>query len=331
MFYFIEIDSQDWLVMRMDLNSLYYFIVVTEELSFTKAANRLYLSQQAVSSQIKKLEEEYGVALFYRKPTLKLTSAGTSLYHTAIEIFRLHQNFQNEVSNITANDVGQIRLGISYGRARVFLPEIIQQMKLRCPNVQLKVLERMSSTRMEQDLLSYDTDFYIGLTPTRSSQINPIVLRRDSVILVVPKPMMNDFRKTKGLSDDELFSDHFSINALGKYPFVLPSQENNLRFMFNHYIRTLNFLPNILMESDQSDTPFFLSLEGVGISIYPEVTFSYWQRCLSSEALARVEVIPLSNLTESKIILGYKKQRHMSQVDNVFVDLCRNLSYFDLT
>lgn len=314
----------------MDFRSLYHFIVVMEELSFTKAAQRLYLSQQAVSSQIKKLEDECGVPLFTRKPRLLPTTAGTSLYHMAIETSRLYQNFQNEMLQVNSEALGEIHLGISYGRSRVILPEIIENMKKRCPNVRLKIKEEMSSPAMEQDLLEDRTDFYIGLTPVTSDRIQTITLRQDSVVLVIPKAMMDDFRKSHALPETERFDAHYSINALGKYPFILPTTENRMRFMFNRYVNTLNFFPNILMESDQSDTLFFLALAGIGITIYPQITYSHWEKILTKEILAKVEVVPMKNMTESKMILAYKKQRHLSQLDNIFIDLCRSIGYFNL-
>lgn len=315
----------------MDFGCLYHFIVVMEELSFTKAAKRLYLSQQAVSSQIKKLEDECGVQLFTRKPTLLPTAAGTSLYRMAIEVSRLHQNFQNELLTVNSEDPGEIRLGVSYGRSRVILPEIIESMKERCPNVLLKAVEGMSSPAMEADLLEDRTDFYIGLTPVISDRIQTIALQQDTVVLVVPKPMMEDFRKSHQLPETEKFDAHYSINALGKYPFILPPTENRLRFMFNRYVNTLNFFPNILMESDQSDTLFFLALAGIGITIYPQILYSFWRNILAREVLSKIEAVPIVNMTESKMILAYKKQRHLSQLDNVFIDLCRNIGCFHAT
>lgn len=314
----------------MDFESLYHFIVVMEELSFTRAAKRLYLSQQAVSSQIKRLEDECGVQLFTRKPTLLPTIAGTSLYRMAIEVARLHQNFQHELHSVDSKDLGEIRLGISYSRSRVFIPEIIGQMKQRLPNVRLKTVEAMSSSVMERELLDDKTDFYIGLTPVSSDLIQTITLRQDTVLLIVPTAFMEDFRRTRHLEKTEQFHLLYSINALNKYPFILPAMDNTLRFMFNRYVSTLQFFPHIIMESEQSDTLFFLATDGVGITIYPEIVYLYWKKVLADEVLSRVETIPLENMTESKLILAYKKDRHLSLVDHVFIDLCRNLSYFCL-
>lgn len=84
-------------------------------------------------------------------------------------------------------------------------------------------------------------------------------------------------------------------------------------------------MDTIAVEPIPEDHPF------IHISIYPEVTFSYWKRRLSPETLDRVEVVPLNNMTEAKLVLGYKKQRRLSALDHLFVDLVRNISYFNLT
>ena len=60
----------------MNLRSLHYFLIAAEEMNFTKAAERLFISQQALSSHIKRLEDEYGVRLFERRPALHLTLEG---------------------------------------------------------------------------------------------------------------------------------------------------------------------------------------------------------------------------------------------------------------
>ena len=315
----------------MDINDLYNFIVVVEELSFTKAAKRLFLSQQAISGQIKKLEDECGVPLFTRKPSLLPTAAGISLYKTAIEMLRLHQLFQSSLANYSADEAGEIRLGVSYGRSRLYIPEILKTMVNRCPNLRLILKEKMTSPRMEQAVINEETDFYIGLTPLITNQVKTVILGTDVLLLVVPKVFMNDFRKKNGMKSSDKFESHYSIDALAEYPFILQSSDNSLRFSFSKYTSTLNFTPNIIMESDQSDTLFFMALAGNGIAVYPEVLFNSWKEILSPEVLSTVEVIKLSNMTDNKIILGYKKDRKLSGMDNTFIDICRNLNIFQLT
>ena len=60
----------------MNITGLQYFLVTAEEMNFSRAAQRLFISQQSLSGSIQRLEKQYGVQLFERKPVLRLTEAG---------------------------------------------------------------------------------------------------------------------------------------------------------------------------------------------------------------------------------------------------------------
>lgn len=80
----------------MNFLNLYYFRVAAEELSFTNAAKRLFISQQSLSNHISRLENEFGVILFNRTQPITLTEAGKSLYASSKVL--LHQKEQIEKS-----------------------------------------------------------------------------------------------------------------------------------------------------------------------------------------------------------------------------------------
>ena len=84
----------------MDLRSLNYFTVVAEELNFTRAAQRLNMSQPPLSNQIRNLEEELGTQLFVRGGrSLQLTEAGLLLYRRAEQLLDLAERTREEVSS----------------------------------------------------------------------------------------------------------------------------------------------------------------------------------------------------------------------------------------
>lgn len=72
----------------MDITSLYYFQELAKNLHMTNTAEKLHISQQTLSNHIKRLEEYYGTLLFYRKPSLSLTSAGEALLAFAEEVIQ---------------------------------------------------------------------------------------------------------------------------------------------------------------------------------------------------------------------------------------------------
>ena len=63
----------------MELNAFHIFLTVVEEMNFSRAANRLYITQQSLSGHIKRLEEHYHVRLFQRRPRLSLTPEGEAM------------------------------------------------------------------------------------------------------------------------------------------------------------------------------------------------------------------------------------------------------------
>lgn len=87
----------------MNFSNLQYFVTVADELNVTKAAEKLYISQQSLSNQIIKLENELGVKLFVRNPGLKLTYAGDRLYKSARHILDLHNQMLSEIEDIKDN------------------------------------------------------------------------------------------------------------------------------------------------------------------------------------------------------------------------------------
>ena len=98
----------------MNFLHLKYFLLVAEELNITRAAERLYISQQSLSNHISNLEKELGVQLFTRSPKLSLTYAGNLLVETAGQILDLHDQYLSKVGDINRNYIGSLRVGISH-------------------------------------------------------------------------------------------------------------------------------------------------------------------------------------------------------------------------
>ena len=108
----------------MNIRSIEYFLITAEEMNFTRAAERLYISQQALSSHIKRLEEEYHVQLFARKPSLHLTLEGEQMVFYGKQILDSDKKMLAAFSDISTNCRGTLKVGISRLRSKVFFPDI---------------------------------------------------------------------------------------------------------------------------------------------------------------------------------------------------------------
>ena len=102
------------------LTSLKCFAAAAEELNFTRAAKRLFISQQALSSHISKLEEYYGVRLFDRGIPMTLTDAGRALQKHAREILSSVDDYAREVQDIKNFRQGELTVGIPVTRGSIW-------------------------------------------------------------------------------------------------------------------------------------------------------------------------------------------------------------------
>lgn len=125
----------------MNFTNLQYFRTVAEELNFTKAAQKLYISQQSLSNHIKRLEDEYQVLLFNRTPNLTLTEAGKSLYENSIKILTAKANAVAELNDIRDFKSSQISIGIHQARAHGDFSQILKKYHETYPQVKINLFE----------------------------------------------------------------------------------------------------------------------------------------------------------------------------------------------
>ena len=135
----------------MNFQHLKYFLMVAEELNITRAAERLYISQQSLSNHISNLERELDVKLFTRSPKLSLTYAGGLLVETATQILDLHSQYLSKVGDINRHYLGVLRVGISHTCGLAVLPEILPRFRAEFPMVEFSLFEG-NSTQLEDEL-----------------------------------------------------------------------------------------------------------------------------------------------------------------------------------
>ena len=110
-------------------------------LSFTKAANELFISQPAISKHIQELEKEYGVQLFDRIGNrIQLTRAGQLLLDHACKIIDAYQNLDFDMKKLTEKSGGELRIGASTTISQYVLPELIADFRKQYPDIRLTLL-----------------------------------------------------------------------------------------------------------------------------------------------------------------------------------------------
>lgn len=133
----------------MDIKQLRYFVMVAEELSFSKAADRLHMSQPPLSQQIKSLEEEMGLALFTRnRREVKLTEAGLVFLREARVLLDQLRTAVNMAVNASQKSVGTLRVGVATSGLFSVLPTLLDLIRHDFPNVEVQVSDMQSDTQV---------------------------------------------------------------------------------------------------------------------------------------------------------------------------------------
>ncbi|NCA86728.1 MAG: LysR family transcriptional regulator, partial [Clostridia bacterium] len=146
------------------------FLTVAENLSFSKAAEELFISQPAVTNHIKELESKLNVALFERKGNkIYLTQAGTLTYDRLKQVRQLYSELEFDIERLNDTFKGSLRIGASSTISQYVVPKVIAAFYKRYPEIELHLLNG-NSFEMEQKLLENELD--MALVENEASQTN---------------------------------------------------------------------------------------------------------------------------------------------------------------
>lgn len=271
----------------MNFLILKYFKTVATELNITHAAQKLYISQQALSAHMRNLENELGVKLFNRTPRLSLTDAGRCLLEATEGYDRLTNVLNDKLNDIRNHERGELRIGLSFTRGQFILPSVLPLYAQSHPQVHIRIYEEPSNSLMER-LLHGEIDFWVTAENPDIEGIHKEQLFKESFFLVVPE---------KIITIDEDFKLEDIINC----PFVLLNPGNRSRDLFDNAVRARKLTPNIILETDNSQTAFALAQKEMAITVYSDM----FLRNYSGKLNPRVKIIPLGKYIPSDILHVY--------------------------
>ncbi len=168
----------------MDLAQLRVFLTVARERSFSRAAEKLYRTQPAVSIVIRKLEEELGQPLFVRAARIaKLTDAGDLLCDYAERMLNLRSEIQKGIADLKSLRRGQVSLGVNESSIHALLPALARLREIH-PQVHIAV-HRTFSRDIPREVLNYRLDFgAISFVP-QDPKLAAVEIFRDQLTFVV--------------------------------------------------------------------------------------------------------------------------------------------------
>src|ERR1700726_1500935 len=169
----------------MDLSQLHVFLTVAREQSFSRAAEKLYRTQPAVSIVIRKLEESVGQPLLVRGARqVKLTDAGELLRDYAGRLLNLRDEIRKGMEDLKSLGRGELTLGVNESSIHALLPALARYRKLY-PGVKL-VMHRTLSRDIPQEVLNYRLDLGTVSYVPQEPKLTAVEILRDELTFVVP-------------------------------------------------------------------------------------------------------------------------------------------------
>ena len=287
----------------MDFVLLKSFIAVAEEKSFSSAAKNLFISQQTLSKQIAKLEEDLGTTLFIRSRPLALTPDGGHLLPIAKEILQLKQQFE-ESSSRSFSGSHYIHLGIEHTIARAILPRVLPSFLREHPDTFLKLSEE--SPDVMQKSISYDgVDLVIGSLGSVPEKFEAIPLCRKDHLLVVPKALMAELAGDRLSELRDRFSESADLSFFEKAPFIkIPRQSSGGRAL-SSYLKYYDINPRFVCELTNIENAFQLANAGLGVFIYARVFWDMLSPELQRDYLKNIYIFPLPYLPDIEDVCAY--------------------------
>lgn len=304
--------------------NLEYFLVAAEELNFTRAAKRLFISQQSLSNHISNLEKEFDVILFNRTTPLTLTYAGQALKSKARKLLTLKEETYRELADIKDFSVGQLTIGVSHTRGRIILPEVLPLYRERFPNIDLRLVEGNSS-ELASGLLHGDIDLIIDMLPFKVEQVETVPICEEEILLAVPDIVLERAYPGRLAEIKEQLSAHSDLTLLQDCPFLMLHKGNRVRTIADEMFEDAQITPNIILETENIETVLALTLKGMGITFYPRMFISGHQDIkVRGGTPYPISFYSLNyNRAHRMLAIGYHKGHYMSQATREFIQIVK--------
>lgn len=288
----------------MDIRALRYFVELVREKSFTRASEKLFVTQPTISKMIRNMEEELGQPLLNREGhSFTLTDSGQVLFARGQLILAQMQQLEAELADLQSLQHGRLALGIPPMVGHVYA-DLIRAYRSRYPKVELSIVE-YGGRRIEQAVLEGELDLAITMLPTREEGVlSALDLDCYPIQVVLP-----DLPRWRGDSEIRLAD-------LQEEPFLLYTQAFTLSERLEQACQQAGFVPQVAARSSQWDFLTAMVRSGMGVAFLPEPIC----RRLTPDGLVLRPLLP-----ELSWRLGviWPAKRYLSRTAEAWLALCR--------
>ncbi len=297
----------------LNLNQLRVFYHAAKNLNYTVAAGELFITQPAVTAQMKAFEEVCNLKLFRKKGrNLFLTDEGRTLYGYAEKIFKHEKEIENAIEDMHELKRGVLSLGTTKAYARYFMPLMLTSFHESHPDIKIQLNEG-SSLDMTYSLLEFKNEVAVIAKAEDVPEVNFHPFSKEEMALIVAPE--HPFRRKKAVSFEDL----------AKEPFIMKEKGSGTRKLVEQSFANANCEPDILMET--SNTEFIKQLvqrsDGISMVVKEAVALELREKKLASVPLKNPQIY-------LDVSIAYLKNQPLSPPAKAFVDTLIKLRASDI-
>jgi LysR family transcriptional regulator, low CO2-responsive transcriptional regulator len=291
----------------MDFDQLETFLEVARLSSFSRAAERRFRTQPAISSQIRALEEEVGAKLLDRSGgKVAMTAAGKVFQKYAEENLEQRRIMLVALAEMHRVPRGEIVVSANEGTCLHILPEVFAEFKRQYPSVGVGV-KRLEHNKILEAIIDNSCDFGVVSMPVPDRRLTVVPIHRDELIVITP-PHHPLAAKKKAM-----------VAEVVQYPLLLPKvgrTRDTLETLFHEH----RLKPIISMELDSSELLKRFVAADVGIGFIPR---SHVVEDLQAKALAALVLADAS--IQRELALVFRKDKALSRAALAFIEIAVKL------
>jgi DNA-binding transcriptional LysR family regulator len=286
----------------MDFDQLETFIEVTRLSSFSRAAEKRFRTQPAISSQIRSLEEEIGAKLLDRSGgKVSLTASGKLFLRFAEETLDARKAVTTAIAETERVPRGEIVVGANEGTCLHILPEVFAHFKKQYPDVAVSI-KRADYAKVLESVIDNSVDFGVVSMPITDNRLTAVLIHRDELVLIVPP--RHPLSKLKSASAADI----------AQYPLLMP-KVGHTRDALDELFHERKLKPRYSMELDSSELLKRFVAADVGIGFIPRSN-------VEEDVRANVLVTVLLADTQIRrdLALVFRKDKALSRAALAFID-----------
>jgi DNA-binding transcriptional LysR family regulator len=297
----------------LNFNQFRVFYYAAKNLNFTVAAGELFITQPAVTSQIKSFEEFCNLKLFKKRGRrIYLTDEGKSLYAYAAKIFKYEKEIENIIDDMRELKRGVLSLGTTKAYARYFMPLMITTFHKSYPNIKIQLNEG-SSLDMIHSLLDFKIEVAVIARTEDHPEINFLPFSQEEMAVIVSTD--HPLSRKKAITFKDLSAE----------PFIMKESGSGTRKLVEELFEAEQCTPDILMETSNTEFIKQLVQRGEGVSFVV-------REAVDAELIEKKLIaVPLKGSTVYlDVSIAYLKGQVLSPPTRAFVDTLIGLKSDDL-